>query len=266
MTRFAKQILIAIVYILIWAGLFWGYHEITKPRPNCNDGIQNQKEEGVDCGLVCGNSCRKISAIEIFSSKLFKISGGDYDVLVQVYNPNSDLGSPKVDYDLVLFDQNGQETDRHSLSFYILPGQIKHVILNSIKGGSNAASAKIIIKNVEWEKLDLFDAQLVSFPIMDKRFNENEFSAVIRNNSDFDFDTVDIGVILYDENNNVVGVNRSNVNTLLSRTERYFKVLWPISVKNVFRIDVESNTNLLNNLNYIKTHGIQEKFQEYYPN
>ena len=266
MYRFIKQLIIGSVYIVLLSGMGYGFYYWRQSKPTCFDKIQNQNEEGVDCGLVCGNSCRKISAIEIYSASLFKVDEGDYDILAEVHNPNSDLGSSKVDYDVIFMDTGGAEVDRRSLTFYILPGQTKHIILNSIKIKAEAFKVKLVIKNVAWEKLSLFDPQLISFPIRDKQFKDTDFGAIIRNESDFDFDTVDIGIILYDKDNKVIGVNRSNVNTLLSRTERYFKVVWPASIQNVFRIDVEPSTNILDNLNFIKSYGTEEKFQEYYPN
>ena len=263
MPRVAKQILIGLIYIGLFFSIGYGVYYLNH-KPTCFDGIQNQNEEGLDCGLVCGNSCRKVLPVQVSSVRLFKIGEGDYDVLAQVYNPNSDLGSPKVDYDLIFLDSDNTEISRSSFDFYILPGQTKHIILTSIKSQPDIAMASIAIKDVTWEKLNMVNMQSISFPVKDKQFKDTELGAVVFNDSDFDFDTVDIGVILYDQNDNVIGVNRSNVNTLLSRTDRFFKVLWPKPIVGVFRVDVEPNTNLLSNSNFIKRYGTDEKFQEYY--
>ena len=46
-----KQIKIALVYILILAIISTGIFLIISSKgPSCNDKIQNQGEEGVDCG------------------------------------------------------------------------------------------------------------------------------------------------------------------------------------------------------------------------
>ncbi len=264
MPRFVKQLVFGIVYILIIFGIGYGVYYWSHPKPTCFDKIQNQNEEGVDCGLVCGNSCHTIMPLEVLSVKLLKVATGDYDILAEIRNPNPDYGSPKVDYDLVLSGQSKEELSRQNFSFYVLPGQTKHIILNFTNNDLNITQAQIAVKNVEWNKLNLFDPQLVSFPVKDKKFNNTEFSAVVLNDSDFDFDTIDIVVILYDQNDNILGVNRSNINTLFSRTERYFKVLWPTPIGGVFKVDVEPSTNLLNNSNFIEKYGTQEKFQQYY--
>lgn len=264
MSRFAKQLVFGFIYLILFLLIGYGIYYLRQSTPSCVDGIQNQKEEGVDCGFVCGNSCRKILPIEVSSVQVFKVGRDDYDILAKVYNPNRDSGSPKVVFDLMLIGENDTELSRQSFEFYILPGQIRHIILTSIKSVTEIKKAKIIIKDVSWEKLSLFDPQTVSFIVRDKQFKQTEFGAIVRNESDFDFDTVDIGVILYDQNNNVIGLNKSNMNTLVSRTDRYFKVLWPTPIVGVFRVDVEPGTNLLNNQNFIRRYGTQEKFQEYY--
>lgn len=264
MSRFAKQLMFGIIYLGLFSLIGYGIYYSKQLTPSCIDGIQNQKEEGVDCGFVCGNSCRKILPIDVSSVQVFKVGQDDYDILAKAYNPNSDSGSSKVIFDLVLIDKNNTELPRQSFEFYILPGQLKHIILTSIKSTTEVQGAKIVIKNIFWERLSFFDPQMVNFVVRDKQFKQTEFGAVVRNESDFDFDTVDIGVILYDQDNNVIGLNKSNVNTLISRTDRYFKVLWPAPVINVFKVDVEPGTNLLNNLNFIRRYGTQEKFQEYY--
>lgn len=264
MSRFAKQLVFGFIYLILILLIGYGIYYFRQSTPSCVDGIQNQNEEGVDCGLVCGNSCKKILPIDVSSVQVFKVGRDDYDILAKVYNPNSDLGSSKVVFDLILVDKDSAELSRRNFEFYILPGQIKHIILTSVKSTAEVQGAKIVIKDISWEKLSLFDPQMVSFIVRDKQFKQTEFGAIVRNESDFDFDTVDIGVILYDQNDNVIGLNKSNMNTLVSRTDRYFKVLWPIPIMGVFKVDVEPGTNLLNNLNFIRRYGTQEKFQEYY--
>src|SRR3989344_800500 len=147
--------------------------------------------------------------------------------------------------------------------FYILPGQTKYLILRS---NSEVTETQLNIKNAEWEKLNLFNSQDVKFIVKNTLFKGSELEAIVFNDSDFDFDTVDVAVMLYDEQGNVVGVNSTVVNTLLSRTERYFKVIWPQPITGVSRTEVEVSTNLFKNSNFIKRYGTQEKFQEYYQN
>ncbi len=251
MGRRIKQLIYGIIYILIIAGIGYGIY-YSKNRPTCFDGVKNGKEEGIDCGGKCANVCRIAVPLQVSVIKIIKVDEGDYDILAKVTNTNQEYGSGNVEF----------EFGNINSSFYILPGQTKRIILNS---SSDPSGASFNLKNAEWEKLNSFDPKNIDFRIDRTQLRGGEFEGVIFNNSDFDFDTVDVAVILYDEQDNILAMNKTTVNTLLSRTERYFKVIWPKPVGNAFRAEVEADTNLLENSNFIKRYGSQEKFQEYYP-
>ena len=110
MDRLLKQFLFALLFLAIFGGISFWIYRITRPVVSCFDKIQNQGEEAVDCGGVCGNFClSSLKPIEIKNSYLFKIteeSGGvaDYDTLFKVYNPNSQFGSSRVDYEVLVLD------------------------------------------------------------------------------------------------------------------------------------------------------------------
>src|SRR3989344_1396874 len=90
--------------------------------------------------------------------------------------------------------------------------------------------------------------------------NGTQLDSILYNNSNFDFDKIDVAVVLFDELDNVVGVNKTDIRTFISRTERGFSVNWPfILPENVARWDVEASTNLFENSNFIKNYGTQEK-------
>ncbi len=249
--RVVKQIIYGLVYLSIFAGIGYGIY-FYQTRPICFDGIQNGKETGTDCGGKCIKACLVIAPLQTSVVKVFKVSEEDYDVLAKVVNPNQEYGSGNAGFAL-----NGL-----SSNFYVLPNQTKYLVLRST---DEIVGNQLNITNIEWEKLNLFKSSDVNFIVTDTFFKGSEFEAVVFNDSDFDFDTVDVVVILYGEQDNVIAVNKTNINTLLSRTGRYFKAIWPEAVNGVVRTEVEVNTNLFKNSNFIKRYGSQEKFQEYYP-
>ena len=52
--RNIKQIIIALIFFSILFGFGFLIYSISiKPDPSCEDGIKNQKEEGIDCGGPC---------------------------------------------------------------------------------------------------------------------------------------------------------------------------------------------------------------------
>ena len=63
----------------------------------------------------------------------------------------------------------------------------------------------------------------------------------------------------------MIGVGKTNILTLQTRNERYYKVFWPTSLSgDVARVDVEATTNIFDNTNFLKTHGTDEQFQTFY--
>ncbi|MEK7217770.1 MAG: hypothetical protein AAB640_01900, partial [Patescibacteria group bacterium] len=190
----------------------------------------------------------------------------DYDMAALVYNPNVDYGTDLTDYDLVIIDSSGREVVRQTHSLYILPGQTKYVVLTSLKGIPNDSLASIQIKSVDWQKVTM--AQDITFIITREAtmhdMGQTIYQAVITNNTNFDFDTIDVNIVATDKTGAIIATNRTNFQTFLSRTDRSIKVAWPFILPVDARIQTEVNTNVFNNANFLKRNGTQEKFQQYY--
>lgn len=268
--RIVKQLLFGGLFLAIVSGLVFYFYYLNN-RPTCFDGIQNGKEAGVDCGGTCVKACLVILPIEVSFTKVLKVAEGDFDAVARIYNPNPDLGASSIGYDLVLLGEGGVELAKQRYNnLYILPKQTKHIVSTSIKSNTDIVGAKIDIKNITWEKLNnSFDVGTINFRVANSWFTGKEFTALVANESDFDFDTVDINVIVYGikgdtttAKEGVIAVNRTTINTLSSKQGREFKVTWPNLIDAVpTNWSVEANTNLFNNSNFIKRYGTPEEFQ-----
>ena len=279
--RTQKQLVIGAIFILIIGAVVYGfvdYFFITEPT--CFDGVQSGMEEGVDCGLLaCGVACEPpIVPLSIVSQKLIEVRPGDYDFVAQINNPNSSFGTSRAKY---RFSFSGATPDR-SGTFYILPGQTRFIIVSGIRSDGALTSASVDITEVGWEKVEAFEninfpIQRKSYAVVDKNGVFSEFEAVVLNSSDFDFDKVEVGIILFSARggpasggdnafDDIIAVNRTDIRTFLSKTERSFKVTWPATLprQGGARQDVEVLTNVFENSNFIKRYGTQEKFQKYY--
>jgi len=258
--RTQKQIIIATVFILILGGIVYGIYAALVTRATCTDGIKNGKEEGIDCGtLACGKACEpEIMPIQVVSSRFLKAGPGDYDFVAQVSNPNTYYGASRVEYGL------GRETG----SFFILPGQTKWIVMTALKIAEGTDGINLVIKSAQWEKLDMSN-NTVNFTLRRKDYSAvkkgSELNGILFNNSNFDFDKVDVAVILFDDAGSIIGVNKTDIRTFLSKTERGFSVVWPFALSGkVLRQDVEASTNLFENSNFIKSYGSPERFQKFY--
>lgn len=271
-SRFQKQAIVGLIYIIVIGAISFGAYDLATPDATCTDGVQNQKEEGVDCGTVCGVLCDPTPvAPQIKSTQLLVIGQGDYDVVSEIVNPNNIYGSSKIGYTLSLADQDGKLIASETGVFYIAPAQTKFLVRSSIKGEPGAVSASLAITEAVWEKITP-DGLLVNFPLRRESYTEprtpgtaSQFEGVVFNDSDFDFNTVDVVVVVLDADDKILGVNTTELRTVASRTERYFKVVWPTLLSGTpAKTRVQAGADLFSNENFIRRYGTQEKFQQYY--
>lgn len=263
--RTQKQLIIGAIFVLIIGGAVYGLVDrFLIIEATCFDGIQNGREEGLDCGsLACGTACQEpVQPLRISEEKLFRIAQGNYDFVAKIINPNTSYGASEIKYSVALAGV-GTKTG----STYILPGQTKYVVLTSVRADREVSAAGLKINSVRWEKLNMPSGEV---NLVNRRGNfadsiaDSSYEGVVFNDSNYDFDSVEAAVILFDTSNSVVGVNRTEIRTLLAKTERSFKVVWPFGQPSVARADVQVSTNLFENSNFIKSYGTQERFQEFY--
>lgn len=260
-SRLQKQIIIGIVFILIIGGAAYGLVDwLFIIEPTCSDKIRNGGEEGIDCGtLACGIACEEaIKPLQVSDEKLFKIGAGDYDFIAKIFNPNTSHGSSEIKYSIALAGSGTR-----SGTTYILPGQTKYIVITSLRTESDISSAALKVDFVEWEKLDMPSGE-VNFINTREQFSGSVFEGIAFNDSNYDFDTIDVSVILFDSAGSIIGVNRTEIKTLVSKTERAYKMTWPLPQNNVSRVEVQISTNLFENSNFIKSYGTQERFQKFY--
>lgn len=278
MPRLVKQFIFGAGYLVIFGFIAFGIYALTRVDPTCLDGIQNQGEEGADCGFVCGNTClASLAPIEVRESYLFKITedkatGNDYDVLFKIYDPNPRFGVSRLEYEVNLFDAENELFLRKRGFTYVLPGQTKFVFEPAIRTADRQARrAELKIVSVIWERLRGGLGEDINFVIRSKQYVENgkpgvfsHVNGTVFNSSDFDFDRVDLAIILFKENR-PIRANRTNLNTFLSGTERYFESDWihPFGPA-PDRVEIEATTNVFESYNFIRKYGTPERFQRLY--
>lgn len=273
MPRFLKQLLFALLFLVIFGGGGFWIYKATRPVMTCFDKIQNQEEEGVDCGAVCGNVClSSLKPIEARNSYLFKVkeTGGefDYDALFRVSNPNAEFGAAWVNYELTLFDNQNQVLRQKPGRFYILPGQTKYIYEPALKTKVLATRVELKTSVASWEKLAGVFGEDVKFVVKSKSYLVGDrpgifsrVSGVIFNASDFDVDRVEVVAVLF-KDNEPVGAGRTTLTTFPSKTDRFYEIAWINSLPAPDRVEVEANTNVFGNSNFLRKYGVPEKFQQ----
>jgi hypothetical protein len=267
--RLQKQLVIGLGYLILLSGIVYGLFIWVRVEPTCFDHVQNGQEEGVDCGTVaCGTSCAPaILPLEVMDTQLFPVREGEYDFMARIRNTNLLYGAAQVPYTLILKDAQGVVLALETGKLYVLPAQTRYLIRTSLRGA--IATVGVQLGEVSWAEVNATDLK-VDFPLRRESFMvaktpgaAQEYEGIIFNNSDFDFAKVDIAVIVRDATGAIIGANTTDVRTLPSRSDRYFKVTWPQALGKNLTAQVEATTNVFENSNFIKRYGTQEQFQQF---
>jgi hypothetical protein len=268
MTRLAKQLLFGGIYLVLFVGIVWGGYDLFTTDPTCFDNVQNGAEEGVDCGaLACGVLCAApVRAIENLPVQLLQNSDGSWDALAHLENPNGAYGAKRVDYTLVVTDAAGATLVTRRGNTYVNPAQPRYLVFPLGKPATAPASAELQYDpaRVEWAALAVDAAGSVEFAVTrDSLIPASasvRYEADLTNRSRFDFNEVDVTVLLYDRAGAIAGAGSTTVRTLRANELRAFVVDWPFAVPTADRAQAIVGTNIFSNENYIREYGSPQEF------
>lgn len=268
MSRFAKQLIYGSFYLVIIALIVWGLYRLAVPAPTCTDGIQNQGEEGVDCGGVCGKSC-PVSLLPLAtpSAQIIKYDNDGSDVVVRIDNPNAIYGASLVPYVLTVTDASGATLTTRRGTTFANPLEPHYLVfpLIGLAGAPARADLQLDTTGVQWAALATQEGSSVEFAVRQDQLlptaSSLRYQADIVNNSKFDFDKVEVAVLLYDQAGKVVGAGSTVLSTLTAGQLRGAIIDWPFAIPSAIRAQAFVTTNVFNNDNYIRTYGSQEQFQ-----
>lgn len=251
-----KKIVIAVIFFLIVGGLgFLIYRSVVPPAPEQTP-----------------NPTVNLAPLQVVSTQLFNVQNNDYDFLAKISNSNSNYGSGDVEYTLTFYSAAGQQVSTKAGSFYILPGQTKYIIDSPLKFEQPVSRADMQIKSVDWQKLDPLSASGVALLVKNATFLQVNQSGTfakaggeVFNSSDFDLNKVDVALVLLDQTETPIAINKTEIRTFLARTTRGFEATWfaPF-VGQTNRVDAEASTNVFENSNFLRTYGGGEKFKQLY--
>jgi hypothetical protein len=270
MKRNTKRIFIIFIYFSI-AILFFGMLiAFLTPNPTCFDKKQNQGEEGVDCGGPCIACVEELVGKDLIVKDTHVVYGGEnkYDVVATIQNPNPLYGGEKVYYTVEILDGNGIVLDKRDGETFILPNESKYIMEVGLETNQKPATAKVAVNDVKWIKFTEFDnPQIIvknqRFGLVDKGSNFAEAFGLVSNDSPYDFHNVNVYVILKDERDIPVAINKTQMRTLNAGTQREFRLIWPHQFPgNIKSAQMQTETNIFDSLNFLKTYLPSGKYQE----
>lgn len=261
MAIFGAVLLVLFVLIILWF----------TPNPTCKDGKKNGGETGVDCGGFCGPCDEKITAQDIIVQKTdFVASGKDiYDVVVWFDNPNDTYGARSIKGKLLLFDTSGNQIAEVPVESFLLPKETKYVLRQSVSGISGTVSS------VEWklEGVDWVEMQEISglrLSITDRKYQEltsgsgfSQVGGLLINESTYDWNDVVISILLVDRSGKLLATHGTSRQTFRSGEKWDFRLIFPERFPgDVYGVDMQAETNIYNNTNFLKASLPGGAFQE----
>lgn len=262
MLRAYKRFIIIALTLLVLGlpALVFVVPNLLKPEPTCFDNVQNQDEEGIDCGGGCPLPCEiaKKDEIEVVGSFVVPIGQNIYDIVVEIKNPSANLGVSVLDYDIKVYGIGGEEVKRLRDKDFLLPRETAFVITPGASFDRVPGSIEVIFDETTWvaprvQDVGLEVASSTYRTLSQGSFFASEATGVVKNNSPFGFDAVVVSVLLFDDRGNILATATSEINTLKSKEARFFKVTWPESFSRPVReVRMIPRTNTMNEQNILR--------------
>lgn len=231
----------AVITVIVLASL--GTFYVRKPAPTCSDQIQNQDEEGVDCGGACFKVCKnQAGSIIIKWTKVFPVREGFVDVAALVSNPNPRYELKYVPYSFRVYD-NDQRLIAERKGVTFIQAAEQFVIFEPLIDTNKREADKAFVTLEEPYSDDWRIQGNVRIPVFEVRNKEIAKSplpvlnAIIKNASTFDAKDVQVIAVLNNSSGNVIGVSAAQIPLVTKVSEKQITLTWP----NQFVDDITSS-------------------------
>lgn len=215
-----------------------------KPQATCFDGKKNQDEEIVDCGGVCGACLGETKEIITLWSNVLPLGGGVYEVASLVRNPNFFAGLPKLQYTFKLYDENNIIIAIKEGETFMNPNEDYLIFETGITVGERIPKRVFIeFGKLNWKRIEKERAQIV---ISEKSFSNSDFpslGAMITNKTLLSIGDIEAAAILFDAEDNAIGVSVTKVGALSPESSQGISFTWP----HQFEVDPASDKILIRN-------------------
>ncbi len=228
----------AIIAVVVIIALIVGITVYNKNKPVIECNIDNQCSDG----YVCREGKCTISPdllppadlnIQILDQAIIKTGSEKSDIAIKVKNSDPDWGIKELKYSFVFSysDSGNAEQKKFEGVTYILPNEEKYIVYLGAEGIGDYSDFDVMLEPVTWRKLTRFnepelDVKNIVSSVSDDGVSKYKVSANITNNSDYDFERVDVFVVLRNKDGKIVGVNATNINAFLRSTRRDVIVQW----------------------------------------
>lgn len=227
-----RRIIIVLIVIAFFAVIGGIYSFINRPIPSCFDKIQNQNEEGMDCGGVCSLQCSAKSAkLEVRWTKAIRVREGMYDIAALVEYPAGNTAIPRLDYTAKLFDSTGGVLAERHGSTFVNPSDHFLVYEGGVQVSATATRAEVTL-DPTYDTLRASSSP-VTLTVLSRDLSSPDahprLSAVIRNDTNTSLRNVPVNAIVSD-GSGPVAVAGTVIDSLPAKSSKLAQFTWPESL------------------------------------
>jgi hypothetical protein len=243
MSRYLKkQLFIGLVGVVIFVVIVGSVYLLIKPTPLKPNGEDNNQ------GLP--------KQPEVLLVNFIPTTENNYDLVARIKNPNINFGISTLSYVFELYDNADQIIGSRQGKTYILSQEAKYIVETKIALEKIPARVDLKINNVSFVKLENF--QELDLKIKNR---EHQITAdglhrlvgTVENKTSYDIDTIEVVGILFGEDNKIIAVGRTEMNTVLMNESRGFIISWPSQIlEPIVNFDVRVYANIFSSENLIK--------------
>lgn len=177
--------------------------------PTCFDGIQNGKEQGIDCGGGCTKLCP--SAFLSPTNKWVRFeetAPGLYNIAAYIINPNAKVGAFRVPYHVDVYDSTGVLITKYEGTF-TLPANRNTVAFKSLVNVGHRSPGRAAFTFTAPPDWIVQPDRVKNVLVLDKIYKEeadsSTLSVTLKNTGVESVGRLSVYAILYDVSGNAVG-------------------------------------------------------------
>ena len=182
-----------------------------------------------------------------------------YDVVFRISDANKQWGVNKLQYRVNVLSAAGTLLKSQTGTRFALPGSSVTVIVSNITTSEVAASATV--ERLAGDFAKPVTTEPLSVEVRSRHFSPKTsdgiatFSGVLRNNSNYDLDRVDIQMLVKNTAGQIIGINFTQANTVKSNEDRAFVLNFDRTFDDTVTYDIVVTTNALERSNFLLKQG-----------
>lgn len=227
-----KLFIVLLIVLAIIPFVAYFTYPLLTAEPTCSDGVQNDKETGVDCGGACQYLCKEsLASLTVDFARPLQLLPGVYSAVAYITNANPYAYVPELKYTIQLYDANNRYITERKGTTYVLPGRTTAIIETHMESSLFTPSrAHLVIdetppmqdiRRFTHTPLSVSDVQLKSETTLPK------LEAIITNASLEKVSAIEVAAVIFDVSGNVQAVSKTLVKSIDGESSQRAVFTWP---------------------------------------